>query len=711
MQIEQPKSFLFVLVTVIFTWHLDNVASLRTHARKQSLIDGLMKSIRNDGVDAHEPGNEVVYKNKTMVRMAATQSSFNCPSGWIQISPSTVTIHKSKQGVLCRILLVKGETTIPVARSYDSGDWHQYSGNFAAMAVSCSETSCVFDLGTPASGAKYMAGASNGYVLSNEEVAARFFESATFGMTLGDIYALANDLASSGEKAVALWIEPQMDENKTPAASLRQFYRKHVNAIFEGSANSGEVTKPCEKLTTYRRYAFSSKDKDKYVDIGSMAGGKKKIEINGRLVTVVHGPVTTEDDTSLEGSYQICDGPQHFVGGVVKLLVNGQCLETKAKPIDQNLYQGQAQMLTITRTVTGSVCSSVDFDVPGEVPAVFATYRGLWFVHTPRFKVLDNTLDSPLPEGGASIIARTSGGAAEYKAECSNVARTFLNEDHCVFSTDPMTCAVNSDINSLLVSGSPNEVSNDLTLGGTQFNGAFDLITSWGSTSDDRTFWSAKRQTWTAVVLSALDQLRQRMAWALSQIFIINSGTVGTGWTEQHANYYDIFVKHAFGNYRDILKEVSYSPMMANFLSYHESKSIAYHMSENDIYRHPDENHARKIMQLFSIGLVMLNEDGTPSDGAASTYSNKDIMEYARVWTGFRRQHRRGNIENGSWDNKIDPMEIRAAWRDWFPKMGLQGKNIGVGLPLCADLPDKHFLKAGARVLPLGVNIVVGMCF
>ncbi|KAL7569362.1 hypothetical protein ACA910_010449 [Epithemia clementina (nom. ined.)] len=688
----------------------------------------------------------------------ASIGSMNCPaagSPWREIPASTVTINKSIRGVLCRILLVKGEDKIPVARSYDAGEWHQYAGDFSGMVVSCGETACMFDLTAPAEGSKYMLGATNGYVLSNEENAARFFESTTFGMPLSDITSLAGKLAFSGESALATWINTQMDESKTPVSSLRQFYRKHVNGklqlrsitysalshvliklchptiipgIFEGTSNLGEVTKPCEKLTTYRRYAFSIKDYDKYVNISSLNGGKK-IEIDGRLVTVVNGTVTAADGTTLDGSYRVCDRPEHFVGGAVKLAVNGKCLDTsfggingnppvnaagiaginlisldstKAGPIDQDLYQGQTQMLTIKKALTDSVCGNINYNEPGQVPAVYATYNGLWFVHTPRFKILNNTLTETLNDGGGSIIVRTSGGAAEYKAECANVARTFLNEDRCFLSTDPSTCAVNSEIKSLLVCGSPNEVSNDLALGGTQFNGAFDLKTSWGITSGSRDLWSAKRKIWTGVVLSAPDQLRQRMAWALSQIFIINSATIGVDWTEQHANYYDIFVKHAFGNYRDVLKEVSYSPMMASFLSYHESKSTAYHMSENDVYRHPDENYAREIMQLFSIGLVMLNEDGTPADGGANTYSNEDIMEYARVWTGFQRQHRRGNIENGSWDNKIDPMQIRVGWRDLSPKMGLQGKYIGEGLPLCSDLPEKHFLKAGAKYRLLG---------
>jgi cullin-associated NEDD8-dissociated protein 1 len=76
------------------------------------------------------------------------------------------------------------------------------------------------------------------------------------------------------------------------------------------------------------------------------------------------------------------------------------------------------------------------------------------------------------------------------------------------------------------------------------------------------------------VTLSAQDQLRQRMAWALSQILVVSPNQVNAyGLSEPYLNYYDIFVRNAFGNYRDVLKEVSHSPMMAEMLSFIESKS------------------------------------------------------------------------------------------------------------------------------------------
>ena len=112
--------------------------------------------------------------------------------------------------------------------------------------------------------------------------------------------------------------------------------------------------------------------------------------------------------------------------------------------------------------------------------------------------------------------------------------------------------------------------------------------------------------------------------------------------TETFLNFYDIFVRNAFGNYKDILREVSYSPLMADMLTYYESKSTEYVYHKYGRIQFADENFAREIMQLFSIGLVELNSDGTmkldENNIPIPTYSNDDITEYARVWTGFTRQ-------------------------------------------------------------------------
>ena len=145
-----------------------------------------------------------------------------------EVPPSILTIDRSNSSVLCQIVLVNGDIRKPVARSYDGGEWHQYSGGFSDMAVSCYLDECTFELGEPAGG-QYMLSSTNGYTVTDEQKAARFFEAATFGMNKSSISALANQVASSGDDAFAAWIKTQMNENLTPMSSLREFFRSRAN--------------------------------------------------------------------------------------------------------------------------------------------------------------------------------------------------------------------------------------------------------------------------------------------------------------------------------------------------------------------------------------------------------------------------------------------------------------------------------------------------
>ena len=148
-------------------------------------------------------------------------------------------------------------------------------------------------------------------------------------------------------------------------------------------------------------------------------------------------------------------------------------------------------------------------------------------------------------------------------------------------------------------------------------------------------------QAWWHISLTREDQLRQKVAWALSQIFVI--GDSGTGFNNNTArnigdgelslpdwlgmsNYYDMLVNHADGNYRDILGDVTFHECMGVYLS-------AYRNRKADLTkgRWPDENYAREIMQLFSIGLYELKQDGrlkvNEQGELIPTYDNEGITE------------------------------------------------------------------------------------
>lgn len=205
-----------------------------------------------------------------------------------------------------------------------------------------------------------------------------------------------------------------------------------------------------------------------------------------------------------------------------------------------------------------------------------------------------------------------------------------------------------------------------------------------------------KSMLWQNMAFKADDQLRHRVAWALSQIFVVAQGSLAMSLLPQaecYAAYYDIFVRHAFGSYRDIMREVAASPLMGLYLTFKGNK-------EAEGGKLPDENFAREIMQLFSIGLFELEIDGTIKDEAAGggdTYTNADIATFARAWTGFDLRSQRGNYEEGSYEkfNYFDPMQLKAGLRDQFPKTKLRSGYLGDGFPLCSDLPASHFLLKG----------------
>ena len=211
---------------------------------------------------------------------------------------------------------------------------------------------------------------------------------------------------------------------------------------------------------------------------------------------------------------------------------------------------------------------------------------------------------------------------------------------------------------------------------------------------------SAKMMAWTTTVMHAADQLRHRVAFALAQILVIGeSGFNKAEEYEVYASYYDIFVRNAFASYYDVLREVTYSAQMATYLSFHKNRAFASRGTT------PDENFAREIMQLFTIGLYMLRDDGTlevdAAGAAISSYDNSDIMSFARVWTGFTRSDTRPNVMRGKADyrlnNFIDGNTVTVEDRDIFPKVNLYDQYLGDGFPLCPDLPSNGFLRAGAR--------------
>ena len=202
--------------------------------------------------------------------------------------------------------------------------------------------------------------------------------------------------------------------------------------------------------------------------------------------------------------------------------------------------------------------------------------------------------------------------------------------------------------------------------------------------SNDR--WNEYINVWWRHTIDAEDQLRQRVAFALSQIFVI-SASDGLG-DEQPglANYYDILLRHAFGNYRDLIEEITLNPIMGEYLSMKGN-----HKPDAELNLRPDENYARELLQLFSIGLSLLNDDGTTindSDGVPlPTYDQETVEAFAHVFTGWHF----ANAEHFRWPKNKDFINPMVAWQDMHDtgeKVLLNGAVLPAGQSAEKDLAD-----------------------
>jgi uncharacterized protein (DUF1800 family) len=139
---------------------------------------------------------------------------------------------------------------------------------------------------------------------------------------------------------------------------------------------------------------------------------------------------------------------------------------------------------------------------------------------------------------------------------------------------------------------------------------------------------------WWQVNMNNEDLLRQRVALALSEIFVISWNSNLEVYGDGFGYYCDVLKNNAFGNFEDLMMDVTLHPMMGGYLSHYNNPK-----TDTSLNIHPDENYAREIMQLFSIGLHQLNQDGSyvldGNNNRIPTYSNDDIKEFAKVFTGL----------------------------------------------------------------------------
>jgi uncharacterized protein (DUF1800 family) len=221
-------------------------------------------------------------------------------------------------------------------------------------------------------------------------------------------------------------------------------------------------------------------------------------------------------------------------------------------------------------------------------------------------------------------------------------------------------------------------------------------------TSEQRYFWPqfGDFMIWNQL-LAGPDQMRKRMALALSEFFVVSLSPID-GFYPPYviAAYWDTLCQHAFGNFRNLLEAITLNAAMGFYLN---TKG---NLKEDANGRQPDENFAREVMQLFTIGLHELNPDGTQrldaNDQPIETYGQSDITNLARVFTGYDWDYTSngGTFTNVAWHDydvpsthfATNPMRFRAS-----DHSSLAVSFLGTDIP--ANTPGRDALRIALDTL------------
>lgn len=220
--------------------------------------------------------------------------------------------------------------------------------------------------------------------------------------------------------------------------------------------------------------------------------------------------------------------------------------------------------------------------------------------------------------------------------------------------------------------------------------------------------YAERRNYWLWKSVTAPDQLRMRMAFALSEILVVSDRDYNTANFGRISDYQDTLARGAFGRYRDLLEQVTLHPAMATYLTYMANrKAVSYNNPQGvRVTVVPDENYARELMQLFSIGLVKRNPDFSVITDASGqpvpTYDQAVVTGMARVLTGWTWH---GNTRDNFWrwgaDNESRPLSCVPDMHDAEPKTIFDGIVIDQGSDCRASLAKMlDALSAHPNVAP-----------
>ena len=388
-----------------------------------------------------------------------------------------------------------------------------------------------------------------------------------------------------------------------------------VNGIAGGNASIGTAVLNTDGSITYTAPAVVPTPSN-VVSLTVTSVDDPTVSISHNISVLNPIPILTSANpmTFSMGSTTVVLQGQSFINGA-QVLVNGS-------PAPTTFNSGGQLTATVNPTEPGNLDLQVQNPSPG--PATSADLIAQVQGTPPNLAVS--------PEDASRFLDQATFGATDGDIHhLSQIGyQAWLNEQFNM----PQTLQ-EPGVEQALIVNNPPCAAGDVTC-----NAALFVQNNQSEVYVQNAFWQTS--------LAASDQLRQRVAYTLQEQFVISGTTPAVqNMPRGEANYYDLLGADAFGNFRQLLQDVTLNPMMGQFLS----------MQGNDkgnATTDPDENYAREVMQLFTIGLWQLNDDGTQKlDGTGApipTYSNNDVMGLAKVFTGYS-WNVPGNDTDTAWSN------------------------------------------------------------
>ncbi len=402
---------------------------------------------------------------------------------------------------------------------------------------------------------------------------------------------------------------------------------------------------------------------------GSLAAGvgpQMEVRVNGSVIGSVAVQSTSFTDFSFN-TPALAAGARVDIVFTNDTLINGE---------DRNLYlaylaQGsQVLMPTETNAVYDRGIGSKAFDGLDTVTGQSAMYwNGALRLTWPASAAATDALQLRNQDAGRFLLQASFGPTPASLAELAN-------KPYATWLSEQMALPARSDY--------VNFVQTKYDLGDAYRPKGASYVPTWVG----QTFWNT--------AANAPDQLRKRVAFALHHIFMV-SQVDSNLWHQARAvaRYHDLLNQHAFGNYRALLEDMALSPAMGIYLSHLRNRK-----EDAATGRLPDENFARELMQLFSIGLQELNNDGTPkldsSGNAIETYGNADVMALAKVFTGWSWAFADSELTESKFRWSSPDYSAAADQRiDLLPMKAYPGQHSTAAKPLFAGKPWAITIAAG----------------